>query len=176
MIEVLIADDQGMMRTLLTGICNAAEDMTVVGEAKTGEAAIQLAQATRPDIALVDIKMPGISGLEVTRRLARQLPQTQVIVLTALDGHGFAARAMAAGAQGFLTKQAVVHELLRTIRKVHGGGCYLDSGVAQRIASGALTSRRGACRPAFRPGSGCVAADAAWHDRGRDLGHTGACE
>lgn len=134
MIEILIADDQGMMRTLLTGICNSADDMSVVGEAKTGEAALELARATQPHVALVDIKLPGISGLEVTRRLTRQLPHTRVIVLTALDDHGFAARALAAGAQGFLTKQAVVHELLRTIRKVHGGGRYVDSRVAQRIA------------------------------------------
>ncbi len=134
MIQILVADDQGMMRTLLTGLCNSADDMTIVAEAHSGEAAIELAHAKQPDVALIDIKLPGISGLEVTRRLTRQLPQIHVIVLTALDGHGFAARAMAAGAKGFLTKQAVVHELLRTIRKVYAGGYFLDSGVAQEIA------------------------------------------
>ena len=61
------------------------DEMTVVAEAKTGESAIELAHATRPDVAIIDIKLPGISGLEVTRRLSRQLPQTRVIVLTALD-------------------------------------------------------------------------------------------
>lgn len=134
MIEILIADDQGMIRTLLSGICNGADDMTVVAEAKTGEDAIQLAHSTQPDVALIDIKLPGISGLEVTRRLTRQLPQTHIIVLTALDGRDFAARALAAGAKGFLTKHAVVHELVRTIRKVHAGRCYVDASLAQRIA------------------------------------------
>lgn len=134
MIEILIADDQGMIRTLLTGICNASDDMNVVGEANSGEAAIQLAHATKPDVALIDIKLPGISGLEVTRRLTRRLPQTHIIVLTALDGRDFAARALAAGAKGFLTKNAVVHELIRTIRKVDSGRRYLDAGLAQRIA------------------------------------------
>jgi len=134
MIEILIADDQGMIRTLLSGICNGADDMRVVGEVPTGEAAIELAHAKRPHVALVDVKLPGISGLEVTRRLHRQMPQTHVIVLTAMDGANIAARAFAAGAKGFLTKQAVVHELVRTIRKVHTGRCYVDAGLAQKIA------------------------------------------
>lgn len=134
MIEILIADDQGMMRTLLSGVCNAVDDLQVVAQAPTGEAAIELAHATRPHLALVDIKLPGISGLEVTRRLTRQLPQTHIIVLTAMDGAGIAARAFAAGAKGFLTKQAVAQELVRTIHKVHAGHCYVDAGLAQKIA------------------------------------------
>ncbi|MDZ7752946.1 MAG: response regulator transcription factor [Gammaproteobacteria bacterium] len=134
MIEILVADDQGMMRTLLSGVCNNAQDMTVVGAAKTGEEAIKMAHAMKPDIALVDIKLPGISGLEVTRRLSRQLPEIRIIVLTGLVERGFAIRAVAAGAKGFLTKQAVVHELVRTIRAVYAGGCYVDAGLAQQIA------------------------------------------
>ncbi len=134
MIEILVADDQGMMRTLLTGVCRAEGDMTVVAEAETGEEAIRLAETTRPHVAVIDIKLPGISGLEVTRRLTRRLPETKTIVLTALDGSGFAARALAAGAKGFLTKHAIAHEVVRTIRKVHGGLTYVDSNLAQRIA------------------------------------------
>jgi two-component system invasion response regulator UvrY len=134
MIEILIADDMGMIRTLLAGLCNAADDMTVVAEADSGEAAIRFAHTVTPDVALIDIKLPGISGLEVTRRLTRQLPTTKVIVLTALDEPGFAARALASGARGFLTKHAVVHELTRSIRKVYAGRHYVDAGLAQRIA------------------------------------------
>jgi two-component system invasion response regulator UvrY len=134
MINILIADDQGMFRTLLSGICNAADDMCVVAQAPTGEAAIELVHATQPHIALIDVKLPGISGLEVTRRLTRQRPMTHVIVLTAMDGASIAARAFAAGARGFLTKQAVVQELVRTIRKVHTGRCYVDAGLAQKVA------------------------------------------
>lgn len=134
MIEILIADDQGMMRTLLSGVCNAVDDLEVVGQAPTGEAAIELAHATQPHLALIDIKLPGISGLEVTRRLTRQLPQIRIIVLTAMDGPGIAARAFAAGAKGFLTKQAVMQELVGTIRKVHAGDYYVDADLAQKIA------------------------------------------
>ena len=134
MIEILIADDQGMIRTLLTQICNAADAMHVVGEAHTGEAAIEIAHAKKPHVALIDIKLPGISGLEVTRRLTRQLPQTRIVILTGLDSSTMAARALSAGAKGFLTKQAAVHELVRTIRKVNAGRHYVDASLAQRIA------------------------------------------
>ncbi len=134
MIDILIADDQGMIRTLLIGLCDAADDMRVVAQAESGEAAIGLVHAKRPHVALVDVKLPGISGFEVTRRLSRQVPQTHIIVLTAMEGASIAARAFAAGARGFLTKQAVVHELVRTIRKVHTGRCYVDAGLAQKVA------------------------------------------
>jgi len=138
MIEIVIADDQGMMRTLLTEVCSAGQDMTVVGAVATGEEAIELVQATRPDVAVIDVKLPGISGLEVTRRLSRQLPEVRVIVLTALDDSGFAARALLAGARGFVTKQAVAKELVAAIRAVHARREYLDSAVAQKVALGHL--------------------------------------
>ncbi len=134
MIEILVADDQSMIRTLLSGVCRAAEDMTVVGEAESGEAALRLAHATQPDVALVDIKLPGISGLEVTRRLRRQLPNIRIVVLTSLDDCGFATRALEAGAMGFLTKRAALHELVHAIRLVHTGQQYVDANLAQQIA------------------------------------------
>ena len=134
MITILLADDQGLTRTLLTGVCEAATNIKVVGAVETGEAALDLALRIKPDIAVLDIKLPGISGLEVARRLTRRLPQTKVVVLTALDSYGFAARAMAAGAKAFLTKQAAVRELVSAIRKVYAGENYLDSEMAQRMA------------------------------------------
>ncbi len=134
MITILLADDQGLTRTLLTGVCEAATNIKVVGAVETGEAALDLALRTKPDVAVLDIKLPGISGLEVARRLAHRLPQTKVVVLTVLDSYGFAARAMAAGAKAFLTKQAAVRELVSAIRKVYAGDNYLDSEMAQRMA------------------------------------------
>jgi two-component system invasion response regulator UvrY len=134
MIRILLADDLGMVLMLLTGLCEGQADFDVVGAVETGEAAMELALLTQPDVAVLDIKLPGISGLEVTRRLARRLPDTKVVVLTALDSYGFAARAMAAGAKAFLTKQAVVWGLVNAIRTVHAGGNYLDSEMAQRMA------------------------------------------
>jgi len=134
MITILLADDQGLTRTLLTGVCEAATNLKVVGAAETGEAAFDLALRTKPDVAVLDIKLPGISGLEVARRLSRRLLQTKVVVLTALDSYGFAARAMAAGAKAFLTKQAMVREIVSAIHKVYAGGNYLDSEIAQRMA------------------------------------------
>jgi two-component system invasion response regulator UvrY len=134
MIRILLADDLALILMLLNGLCEGEADFEVVGAAETGEAAMDLALRTEPDVAVLDIKLPGISGLEVARRLSRRLPDTKVVVLTALDSHGFAARAMAAGAKAFLTKQAVGRELVNAIRTVHAGGNYLDSEIAQRIA------------------------------------------
>ena len=134
MIRILLADDLGMMLHLLTGLCDADGGFEVVGAVETGEEAIELALRIKPDVMVLDIKLPGISGLEVARRLTRRLPDTKIVVLTALDSYGFAARAMAAGAQAFLTKQAVVRELVNAIRKVYAGGNYLDSEMAQRMA------------------------------------------
>jgi two-component system invasion response regulator UvrY len=134
MIKILLADDLEMVRFMLKGLCESEADFKVVGAVETGEAAIELALRTQPDVAVLDIKLPGISGLEVARRLTRRLPDIKIVVLTALDSYGFAARAMAAGAHAFLTKQAVVRELVNAIRKVYAGGSYLDSEIAQRVA------------------------------------------
>jgi two-component system invasion response regulator UvrY len=134
MIKILLADDLEMVRFMLKGLCESEEDFRVVGAVETGEAAIELALRTKPDVAVLDIKLPGISGLEVARRLTRRLPDIKIVVLTALDSYGFASRAMAAGAHAFLTKQAVVGELVNAIRKVYAGGSYLDSEIAQRVA------------------------------------------
>ena len=134
MIRILLADDLGMMLHLLRGLCESDGGFEVVGAVETGEEAIELALRTKPDVVVLDIKLPGISGLEVARRLTRRLPDTKIVVLTALDSYGFAARAMAAGAHAFLTKQAVVRELVNAIRKVYAGGNYLDSEMAQRMA------------------------------------------
>jgi two-component system, NarL family, invasion response regulator UvrY len=134
MIKILLADDLEMVRFMLKGLCESEADFKVVGAVETGEAAIELALRTQPDVAVLDIKLPGISGLEVARRLTRRLPDIKIVVLTALDSYGFASRAMAAGAHAFLTKQAVVGELVNAIRKVYAGGSYLDSEIAQRVA------------------------------------------
>ena len=134
MIRILLADDLGMMLHLLRGLCESDGGFEVVGAVETGEEAIELALRIKPDVMVLDIKLPGISGLEVARRLTRRLPDTKIVVLTALDSYGFAARAMAAGAHAFLTKQAVVRELVNAIRKVYAGGNYLDSEMAQRMA------------------------------------------
>ena len=134
MIRILLAEDLELVLHLLTGLCEADAGFEVVGAVATGEEAIELALHTKPDVVVLDIKLPGISGLEVARRLTRRLPDTKIVVLTALDSYGFAARAMAAGAHAFLTKQAVVRELVNAIRKVYAGGNYLDSEMAQRMA------------------------------------------
>lgn len=134
MIRALLADDQRMMRTLLGRVCQIEEDIELVGVAATGEEALSLAERIRPDVAVLDIKLPGISGLEVARRLRRRLPTSRIVVLTGLDSYGFAARALAAGANAFLTKHAAVNELATAIRMVHQGRDYIDLAMAQSIA------------------------------------------
>ena len=86
MIRILLADDLGMMLNLLTGLCESDADFEVVGAVETGEEAIELALRLKPDVMVLDIKLPGISGLEVARRLTRPLPDTKIVVLTSLGG------------------------------------------------------------------------------------------
>lgn len=142
MITVLLADDQFVTRYVLEHVCAAEPDMNVVGIAKTGDEALALALQTRPDVAVLDIKMPGLSGLEVTSRLSRRLPDTRVIVLTALDSYGFASRAIEAGAKAFLKKHSITREIVPAIRKVYRGGDYLDPVLAQCVALKSIRQER----------------------------------
>ncbi|MEV4466864.1 response regulator transcription factor [Micromonospora echinofusca] len=130
MIRVLLADDEDLIRAALAALLGLESDLEVVAEASDGRAAVTAALAHRPDVAVVDLQMPALDGLEVTAELARVLPACKVVILT---GHGrppHLQRALAAGAKGFLPKGAPGGTLADVIRRVHAGGRYVDPALA----------------------------------------------
>ena len=110
------------------------EGITVVGGACSGEEAINQTRALKPDVVLMDIRMPGIDGLEATRRLLRSYPDLKVIAVTACEEDPFPTRLMQAGASGYLTKGADLNEMVQAIRQVFTGHCYISPPIAQQMA------------------------------------------
>lgn len=132
MIKVLLVDDHELIRTGVKGILDKVDDIDVTGEASSGEEAIQLVQKTSPDVVLMDVSMPGMGGIEATRRLLRIKPDLKVIALTVLDEDPFPSRLHEVGAMGFLTKGCPADEMLRAIRAVDSGHHYIASDVARK--------------------------------------------
>lgn len=135
----MIVDDHALVRLGITRLLEDIEDVKVVGEAESGEQALVLARSLRPDIVLLDMKMPGIDGLEVTRRLRNSPMGIKIIVLTAFTHEPFPSRILQAGALGYLTKESGVKEMEEAIRKVHGGERYLSAEIAQEMALNSLS-------------------------------------
>jgi two-component system response regulator NreC len=127
-IRLLLADDHAILRAGLRMLLDAQADMVVVGEAADGEEAVRRAHATRPDVAVVDLTMPGLSGVETLQRLRRELPATRLLVLTMHDDPGYARMAQAAGALGHVVKDCQSSELLAAIRAVHRGRSFVRVG------------------------------------------------
>lgn len=125
-IRLLLADDHAILRAGLRMLLDAQPDMVVVGEAADGEGAVEQARATRPDVAIVDLTMPGLSGVETLQRLRRELPATRLLVLTMHDDPGYARMAFAAGASGHVVKDRESAELLAAIRTVHRGRTFVE--------------------------------------------------
>jgi DNA-binding NarL/FixJ family response regulator len=125
-IRVLLAEDQGMMRGALAMLLDLEDDIQVVARVETGDRVLAAALDARPDVALLDIEMPGRSGLDVAADLRSQLPGCKVLMLTTFGRPGYLRRAMEAGASGFLIKDCPVEELADAIRKVHAGQPVMD--------------------------------------------------
>lgn len=134
MIRVLLADDHSIVRAGLRRLIEDAGDMEVVVEAADGRQAIKEAAKAGPDVAVVDISMPGLDGLEVIQRLHEQLPQMPILVLTMHEEEQYVVRSLAAGARGYLTKRSAPEQLVSAIRKVCAGGRYLSDEVAEALA------------------------------------------
>lgn len=134
MIRVLVADDHHLVRTSIARLLDAEHDIGVVGEAANGEEAIIQARQLRPDIVLMDIRMPGIGGLEATRKIAKAMEDCRVLVLTAFLEESFAQRLLAAGASGFIGKGAEPAEMVKAIHAVFAGRRYISPEIAQRLA------------------------------------------
>jgi DNA-binding NarL/FixJ family response regulator len=136
-IRVLIADDQEVVRIGLRTLVDSEDDMTVVAEAADGLAAVERTREFAPDVVLMDIRMPGIDGIEATRRIAadQSLAATRIVVLTTFEIDTYVFDALRHGASGFLTKDTKPAELLRAIRLVVDGGALLTPSVTRRLVS-----------------------------------------
>ena len=142
-VRILIADDHGVLRAGLRALLNGAANMQVIAEASNGEEALELACRERPDIVLLDISMPGLDGIEVTRRLKRTMPNAQVLIMTMHEDAGLLREALRAGAAGYIVKRAVESELINAIQAIHRGELYvhpaLTRGLFQDLPSAQTT-------------------------------------
>ena len=134
MIKVLLADDHDLVRAGLRHIVEDSGDMEVVAEAADGREAIQQALQKTPDVAVIDISMPGMDGLEVISQLRSHYPKLPILILTMHTEEQFVVRAVEAGAMGYLTKRAAPGQLVHAIRKLHAGGRYLSDAAADALA------------------------------------------
>ncbi|MCT9932769.1 response regulator transcription factor [Planotetraspora sp. A-T 1434] len=135
MIRVMLAEDQSMIRGALASLLGLEPDIEVVGEAATGDEAVAVAVTTKPDIALLDIEMPGMDGITAAGEIRRRLPDCQVMILTTFGRPGYLRRAMEAGAAAFLVKDSPARELAAAIRRVLAGERVIDPGLAAAALS-----------------------------------------
>lgn len=148
MISVMIVDDHALVRTGLRRILDDVNDIDVIAEASSGEQAIEIARRWKPDIVLMDVSMPGIGGLEATRRITISCPAIRVIALTVHEEIPFPTSLMEAGASGYITKGSAVTEVINAINMVHRGQQYLTRDIAEKVAFTSLKNRK--CSPLER--------------------------
>jgi len=132
-IRILIADDHPLFRDGLRALLESVPDMQVIGEAATGDEALTQAHALQPDVILMDLKMPGLNGIEATRRILRTSPHIRILVITMFEDDDSVFAAIRAGARGYLLKGAVQEETLRAIRAVAHGEAIFGPAVAERL-------------------------------------------
>jgi len=140
-IRVVLADDHAVVRKGIRQFLEEADDISVVAEASDGAEALRLVEAHQPDVAVVDIRMPEVTGVEATRRIKERFPQVRVLVLTAYDDDPYVFALLQAGADGYVLKTASGDELVRAVRTVHQGGTALSPEIAAKVVRQA-TSRR----------------------------------
>ncbi|MCL4448488.1 MAG: response regulator transcription factor [Actinobacteria bacterium] len=144
MIRILLAEDQQMLQGALASLINLEDDLEVVAKVERGDEVLPAAVAACPDVAILDIQMPGMSGLDAARTLTQELPECRILILTTFGRPGYLQQAMEAGVSGFLLKDARVEELTDAIRKITRGERVIDIGLAaSALSSGAspLTPR-----------------------------------
>ncbi len=133
MIRLLLADDHALVREGLMRILAAASDIEVAGEAANGDETLALVKQRDFDLALIDLSMPGLSGLDLIKRLKLEKPKLRILVLSMHGERQYAARALKAGASGYLTKDSAAAQLLGAIRKVAGGGVHITEAAAAQL-------------------------------------------
>lgn len=153
-IRILIAEDQQLIRRAFAKILELEADIRVVGQAADGAEAIEMARRHRPDIVLMDLQMPRVTGIQATQRIISERPQTQIVVLTTFDTDELVFEAIGAGAQAYLLKDATETEILDTIRRVHRGESHLSPNISRKILEEFRRSR-----PAGRDTAGWTASE-----------------
>jgi two-component system response regulator NreC len=132
-IGILIADDHGVLRAGLRALLNAEKDLNVVGEAADGQEALRAARELRPDVVLVDLSMPGLNGIEVTRQLKESYPDMAVLILTVHEDESLLQEAIRVGASGYIIKRAVESELINAIQAVSRGEMYVHPAMTRAL-------------------------------------------
>lgn len=133
MIRLLLVDDQSIVREGLSSLLQARDDLEVVGEAENGQIAVERAIALRPDVVLMDVRMPVMDGVAATRAIHDQLPDTHILVLTTFDDDEYVIKALRYGARGYLLKDTPSEELAQAIRAVHRGYTHLGPGLFEKV-------------------------------------------
>ena len=134
-VKILIVDDHPIMRVGIAALISSSKEMECVGQAGTGEEAIQQHAALKPDVTLMDLRLPGISGVETIRRIRQRAPDARIIVLTTYEGDEDINQAMEAGDSGYLVKGLPQEMLVSAVRRVHAGGRYLPPPMSQALAA-----------------------------------------
>jgi DNA-binding NarL/FixJ family response regulator len=132
-ITVLLAEDHQIVREGFKSLLEHEDDLEVVGEAETGRQAVQLTRKLRPSVVVMDIAMPLLNGLEATRQIRKDFPETKVLILSAHNDDAYVEQVAALGASGFLVKQTSSHELAAAIRKIHEGETFFSASVFKRV-------------------------------------------
>jgi len=133
-INVLLVDDHDLVRAGIKKILDDVSGIKVIGETASGEEALKFVRSAQPHVVLMDMKMPGINGLETTKKMLRMNPDLKILVLTICDNDLYPARLLQAGASGYLTKGASMEEMVRAIRAVNVGQRYISPDIANRLA------------------------------------------
>ncbi|MBI3300825.1 MAG: response regulator transcription factor [Deltaproteobacteria bacterium] len=133
MIRVLLVDDHALVRAGLRRLLEDCNDMEVVGEACGGQEALRMVRGLAPDVAVTDLSMPDLDGIEVTKQIVSEKLSTKVLILTMHANGEYAARLLQAGAHGFVGKEALSDDVVEAIRKVAAGGCYLPPALSERL-------------------------------------------
>ena len=143
MIRIVVADDHTIVREGLKQLLGAAGDLEVVGEAQNGHEVIERIRSMEFDLLLLDMSMPGKSGIELIKQVRSEKPKLRILILSMHEEHQYAVRAIRAGAAGYLTKESASRALVDAIRKVASGGAYISAEVAQQLALGAMPDAQG---------------------------------
>lgn len=142
-IRVLLVDDHALVRTGIRHILDESPGMEVIAEASSGEEAVELARKEKPDVVLMDVNMPGIGGMEATRKLTAISPEVKVIVVSVHTRDPYPSRLMEAGAQGYLTKDCSGDEIVTAVQRVSAGERYLAADIARQLADNLLSGKQG---------------------------------